>query len=37
MSTLKSVALAAVVTVALPFTALAADMPLPVPYTDFGG
>ncbi len=38
MSTLKSVALAAVVTVALPFTALAADMPLPPPpYVEFGG
>lgn len=37
MSTLKSVALAAVVTVALPFTALAADMPLPEPYGEFGG
>ena len=37
MSTLKSVALAAAVTVALPLTALAADMPLPPPHHDFGG
>lgn len=37
MSILKSVALAAAVTVALPLTARAADMPLPAPYVDFGG
>lgn len=38
MSTLKSVALAAVVTVAFPLTAPAADMPLPPPpYVEFGG
>ena len=37
MSTLKSVALAAAVTVALPLTATAADIPLPQPYVEFGG
>jgi opacity protein-like surface antigen len=39
MSILKSVGLAAAVTVALPFTALAADMPVyrPAPVEDFGG
>ncbi|HEV1999129.1 MAG TPA: outer membrane beta-barrel protein [Xanthobacteraceae bacterium] len=37
MSTLKSVALAAAVAVALPLTALAADLPLPPAYVEFGG
>jgi opacity protein-like surface antigen len=37
MSTLKSVALAAAVTVALPLTAIAADMPLAPAYVEFGG
>ncbi len=38
MSILKSVALAAAVTVALPLTAPAADMPLaPPPYVEYGG
>lgn len=37
MSILKSVALAAAVTVALPLTARAADMPMSAPYVDFGG